>query len=118
MKLSMAVAAMLEPLVCDGRHQHETVERSSDAASADLCNEVGRKLYHYPLWKKKLLQIILLQDFGANPDQMIELCGLTEHYNMTDGEKWNLEAGSEAVRSEVPAARPKAKAYSAYRCAL
>lgn len=69
MKLSMAVAAMLEPLVCDGRHQHQTVERSSDAASADLCNEVGRKLYHYPLWKKKQLQIILLQDFGANPDQ-------------------------------------------------
>ena len=58
-------------VVSDERQAFFPKNEEYNVAIAELCNEVGRKLYSYPLWKKKLLQL-LLQDFGANPDQVID----------------------------------------------
>eukprot|EP00435_Cladocopium_sp_Y103_P015753 s1700_g3.t2 len=70
------------------------------AAIADLCVEVNRKLHNYPLWKRKLLYV-LLQDYGANPDQVIEMCGLTECYSMDVGD---MEDWAEPTEMEPVAA--------------
>ena len=42
-------------------------EEEYTAAIGDLCSEIARKLHNFPLWKQKLLHV-MLQDFGANPD--------------------------------------------------
>jgi hypothetical protein len=91
-------------------------EEEFHAAVGDLCNEVARKLHNFPLWKKKLLYV-LLQDFGANPDQVIELCGLTECYSMETGDEWLQAVEDEATKSGV-SSKAKAKPASGYRTDL
>ncbi|CAK9106407.1 unnamed protein product, partial [Durusdinium trenchii] len=60
------------------------------AAVAELCHEASRKLYDYPAWKQKFLQL-MCRDFGADPQMVIELSGLTERFNMStdDEEGWS-----------------------------
>ena len=56
---------------------------------------------------------MLLQDFGANPDQVIELCGLTEHYHIGAEDGWTDE-----MEVPLPArmmAKAKARPSSGYR---
>eukprot|EP00435_Cladocopium_sp_Y103_P050503 s1907_g15.t1 len=99
-------------VVSEERQAFVPKDEEYNAAIADLCNEVGRKLYNYPLWKKKLLQI-LLQDFGANPDQVIELSGLTEHFNLDDEEGWSRECDDPMPAGVAPKA--KARSSSGWR---
>eukprot|EP00435_Cladocopium_sp_Y103_P011900 s3832_g3.t1 len=83
------------------------------AAIADLCGEIGRKLHNFPLWKKKLLQV-MLQDFGANPDQVIELSGLTEHYQLDEPGEWtDMESMQDDTGMAV--AKSKSKPRAGYR---
>lgn len=63
MTSSMAVATMLEPLVCDGRHQHQTVEGSSGGQLRSIQSQV------YP---KKLIRKIL--GGFAIGDQVEDFC--------------------------------------------
>lgn len=77
-----------------------------NAAIADLCGEVARRLHNYPLWKQKLLQV-LLQDSGASPDQVLELSGLVPQFNLDDD--WRV-AEDDTEGTSMAAAKPKAKA--------
>eukprot|EP00435_Cladocopium_sp_Y103_P051560 s1160_g16.t1 len=91
-------------VVAEERQAFVPQDEEFTAAVAELCNEIGRKLHNYPLWKKKLLHV-MLQDFGANPDQVIELSSLTEHYRLdeqewTDTEMTPPEPGMIAAKSK------------------
>jgi len=81
------------------------------AAIADLCGEVARRLHNYPVWKQKLLQV-LLQDFGASPDQIIELAGLTDHFDIAS-EDWGLPDASEGAASAKAKCKPSRFGYRA-----
>eukprot|EP00435_Cladocopium_sp_Y103_P009129 s4017_g2.t1 len=77
------------------------------AAVADLCGEVARKLHNYPAWRNSLLQV-MLRDYGANPDQVIELSGLAEQYDLTQDDLiWDS-----VQEVDQPMAQAKAKSAS------
>lgn len=75
------------------------------AAVAELCHEASRKLYDYPAWKQKFLQL-MCRDFGADPQMVIELSGLTERFNMStdDEEGWSVPS---EPSNGGPSAKPK-----------
>lgn len=91
-------------------------EPEYQAAVDELCYEGSRKLHHFPLWRQKCLQT-MLQEFGANPDVVIELAGLTEQYqiNSEDDKEWEKtddnEEGSKSSKAKVK--NPKVKAATA-----
>ena len=68
------------------------------AAVADLCSEVARKLHHFPAWRNSLLQV-MLRDYGANPDHVLELSGLTEQFDLTQADdEWSaLQDGDQQM---------------------
>ena len=75
------------------------------AAVAELCHEGARRLHSYPGWRQKYLQT-MLREFGADPELVMELSGLTEQFHMrTDDEDWSVtSAQSQGLRA---AAKPK-----------
>ena len=56
----------------------------------------------------------MLQDFGANPDQVIELSGVAEHFSMADAEDWS-DMGEGQNSSGLALAKSKSKPMSGYR---
>ena len=82
------------------------------AAIAELCHEGSRKLHEYPKWKKLFLHT-MLKDFGANPDMIMELSGLTEEYSMATDDEW-AEVKTPGSQASTSGTKPKAKA-SGYR---
>ncbi len=91
-------------------------EPEYQAAVDELCYEGSRKLHHFPLWRQKYLQT-MLQEFGANPDVVIELAGLTEQFqiNSEDEHEWekteDVEEDSKSSKEKVK--MPKAKVKTA-----
>ena len=77
------------------------------AAVADLCQDGARRLHNYPLWKQRFLQF-LLQEYGADPDQVMALSGIPRKFQMDefDSAEWDVEA------VPIADARPKAMAKS------
>ena len=77
------------------------------AAVAELCHEGARKLHSYPGWRQKYLQM-MLREFGAEPEMVMELSGLTEQYHLaTDDQDWSVASGmSQGLRA---AAKPKSR---------
>ena len=75
------------------------------AAIAELCHEGSRKLYQYPAWRNKFLQV-MRKEFGADPTLVMELSGLTEYLNMNDGEEdWTVVVAP--AKAGEPCAKPK-----------
>ena len=77
------------------------------AAVANLCQDGATRLHNYPMWKQRFLQF-LLQEYGADPDQVMALSGIPEQYQMDqfDVEDWDVES------VPIQDARPKATAKS------
>ena len=60
---------------------HLPKEEEFSAAVADLCQDGARRLHNYPLWKQRFLQF-LLQEYGADPDQVMALSGIPTEFKM------------------------------------
>ena len=82
------------------------------AAIAELSHEGSRKLHEYPKWKKLFLQT-MLRDFGANPDMIMELSGLTEEFSMATDDEWAEVKSPSSASGSVPKAKAKASGYRA-----
>ena len=84
---------------------HLPKEEEFVAAVADLCQDGARRLHNFPLWKQRFLQF-LLQEYGADPDQVMALSGIPQKFEMDQFDDWDVGA--------VPIAdtRPKALAKS------
>lgn len=77
------------------------------AAIAELSHEGARKLFQFPVWKQKYLQV-MLREFGADPSMVMELSGLADQYQIhTDEEDW-----SEVKQEAKPTSKPKAKSHA------
>ena len=73
---------------------------------AELCHEGSRRLHSYPGWRQKCLQT-MLREFGADPELVMELSGLTEQYHVgTDDEDWSVVSAvqrtSRCSKAEMP----------------
>ena len=68
---------------------HLPKDEEFNAAVADLCQDGARRLHNYPLWKQRFLQV-LLQEFGADPDQVMTLSGIPQQFSMnaSDDDGW------------------------------
>ena len=82
---------------------HLPKDEEFNAAVADLCQDGARRLHNYPLWKQRFLQF-LLQEFGADPDQVMALSGIPQQFTLStfDEEEWEPAPISDVC--------PKAKA--------
>ena len=80
------------------------------AAIAELSHEASRKLHKFPGWKQKFLQV-MLKDFGADPNMVMELSGLADQYAIhSDGDEW-AEIKEEPMKTAKSKAKPQLFGY-------
>ena len=84
---------------------HLPKEEEFVAAVADLCQDGARRLHNFPLWKQRFLQF-LLQEYGADPDQVMALSGIPQKFEMDQFDDWDVGA------APIADAHPKALAKS------
>ena len=89
----------------DVMQSHLPKDEEFTAAVADLCQDGARRLHNFPLWKQRFLQF-LLQEYGADPDQVMTLSGIPQQFKMNELDEEDWESGL-VLDTEI---RPKAKA--------
>ena len=76
------------------------------AAIAELCHKGSRKLHEYPAWKQKFLQT-MCRDFGADPQMVIDLSGLTEQFSMATDDEDGWSVPSDQAKAGGAGAKPR-----------
>ena len=104
LEIEAGVTGGNESKINDEMQTHLPKDEEFTAAVADLCQDGARRLHNYPLWKQRFLQF-LLQEYGADPDQVMSLSGIPQQFKMnTDEDEWDYGA---VQPNEL---RPKSKA--------
>ena len=101
-------------LVSEELQTHLPKDAEFVAAVANLCQDGAQRLHNFPLWKQRFLQV-LLQEFGADPDQVMVLSGIPEKFRMDafEEDEWDVEAVPIADAQPKAAAKAKSDAGSA-----
>ena len=110
-------AGAAEGKINDEWQSHLPKEEELTAAVADLCQDGARRLHNYPLWKQRFLQF-LLQEYGADPDQVMTLSGIPQQFkmNLPDEEEWDWGAIQDCEsRRKAKAAPDAGKGARGYR---
>ena len=109
LEIEAGVTGITEGKINDELQSHLPKEEEFTAAVADLCQDGARRLHNYPLWKQRFLQF-LLQEYGADPDQVMALSGIPQQFKMNLAEEEDWESWG-ALQDDVreTEVRPKAK---------
>ena len=93
LEIEAGVTGGSEPKIYEEMQTHLPKDEEFTAAVADLCQDGARRLHNYPMWKQRFLQF-LLQEYGADPDQVMTLSGIPQQFKMNtlDEEGWDCGA--------------------------